>query len=448
MTTFARPRSLRWLVSSIAAALLVASSASCDEESPSLGPGDDAGVGDGDPSTDPGSPDPGSPDPGSPDPGAPPTGGFVDVGPPLGDPLPGGPAGEWTYLQVEGSQCRDGSPAGFYYRYSDTSSNLMIFLEGGGACFNGLLCIYNPRNVNESLEGETIVEAIGGVQPEPQTPRTRGILDVDHPDNPVADWNMVYVPYCTGDVHAGARHDQVVPDLLFEGPQQFVGYLNMQKFLGRIIPTFQDADQVLLAGVSAGGVGAVLNYPQTQDGFGDIPVYVLDDSGPAFADAYMAPCMQQAWRDLWGFDDIIPPDCGDRCFQEDGGGLVNLLRYAAEKYPNLRGGLISTLEDEIIRLFYGNGNNDCTPNLLEAYPADTYTAALRNLRDEWLPPGVGTYYMSGALHQHVFRDRFYGHEVDGMSQADFLAAILDGSPVLDLEGGPLPAVEPTAPGER
>ena len=88
---------------------------------------------------------------------------------------------------------------------------------------------------------------------------------------------MVFIPYCTGDVFAGDRRDVDVSRSVRS--QQFVGYSNMTRFLEHIAPTFSDADQVLLTGFSAGGFGALLNYDQTKEIFGDTPVYMVDDSG-------------------------------------------------------------------------------------------------------------------------------------------------------------------------
>ena len=38
---------------------------------------------------------------------------------------------------------------------------------------------------------------------------------------------MVYVPYCTGDVHAGAREHVDVPGAAAPKDQMFVGYTNV-----------------------------------------------------------------------------------------------------------------------------------------------------------------------------------------------------------------------------
>src|SRR4051812_3755944 len=57
--------------------------------------------------------------------------------------------GEWTYFTVDGAICRDGSPAGYYIRKGE-SSNLLIFLNGGGICYDDFFCGINPANVNSS----------------------------------------------------------------------------------------------------------------------------------------------------------------------------------------------------------------------------------------------------------------------------------------------------------
>ncbi len=36
-----------------------------------------------------------------------------------------------------------------------------------------------------------------------------GIFNTTHPSNPVARWNHVYIPYCTGDLHGGVREEQM-----------------------------------------------------------------------------------------------------------------------------------------------------------------------------------------------------------------------------------------------
>ena len=53
----------------------------------------------------------------------------------------------WNYLDVEGALSRDGSPAGFYYKRSQTGNkNLMVYMAGGGVCADSFFCNMNPPN--------------------------------------------------------------------------------------------------------------------------------------------------------------------------------------------------------------------------------------------------------------------------------------------------------------
>jgi hypothetical protein len=319
--------------------------------------------------------------------------------------------------------CRDGSQTGFFVKPSGASTNVMIYLEGGGACFNQITCGYTPRSIHESVTGETM--ATVRATERPQVPWTEGIFDTKNPANPVKDWNMVYVPYCTGDTHAGTRTNVAVSGVAER--QQFVGYRNMTKFLSRIIPTFQTAGKVLLTGSSAGGLGAAANFNQTQDGFGRVPVILLDDSGPIFSDAFSAPCLQKQMRELWGLDSALPPDCSD-CFQADGGGLGAGAIYLQHKYPSAVFGVVSSLQDEVMRFFFSWGENAC--QVVAAYPRDRYTRALMDMRDGhgFARTQLGTFYLPGRRHTHIFRDRFYDEPVAGVTLAQWTNDLINGKP--------------------
>ena len=347
---------------------------------------------------------------------------YSNQAPPLGVSLPRAPAGAWRWVPVDGAVCRDGSATGLFVKFSDASKDLMIYLEGGGACFNGETCAFTPRNIREMVLGETManVRAIA----RPQVPGTEGIFDTTKAANPVREWNMIYVPYCTGDTHAGTRANVTVPGLAT--PQQFVGYRNMTKFLSRIIPTFPDATKVLLTGASAGGVGAAASFDQAQDGFGRVPVILLDDSGPVFGDAFVAPCLQKQMRDLWGLNGALPPDCRS-CFQADGAGLDAAGIFLQYKHPNAVAGVVSSLQDGVMRFFLAWGENACH---VAAYPPGKYTQALVDLRDHhgFSPTRFGTFFFPGRGHMHIIRERFYTESVGGLTLAQWTADLLAGKP--------------------
>jgi hypothetical protein len=381
--------------------------------------------------------------------------GFVDLSPPMGAALddagtpltPAAPTG-WTWYQIDGAVCRDGTPTGFFV-HKGTLDKLAIYLEGGGACSNDHFCAFNPASANQILagDGSNVLGSTAGAGPGRQQPggytdsthtaAPAGLFDFANAANPFKDFSQVYVPYCTGDVHYGMKKNGTVPNLA--APQQFVGGINMRLFIGRIVPTFKGkVSQVVLTGPSAGGFGAALNYSMVQDSFGDTPVVALDDSGPPFDDKYMPVCMQKKWREGWGFQ--FPPDCKE-CQQADGGGMVHLSDFLMKKHPKGKIGIISSMQDEVIRLFYSVGLKDCsgydaadpvaiTLGQLDAtvyFLAQQYTDGLNDLRTKYVASGqLSTYFMSGQIHQHIFRPEFFTATAGSETEAAWVGKLLAG----------------------
>ena len=291
---------------------------------------------------------------------------YASLAPPLGEPIPSGMPGMWSWVAVDGALSRDGTPAGFYAKFSSTGSkNLLIYLAGGGVCADNFFCNMNPPNKDSSLTAENVgsgVFNIFGPTQEAQDPTLErwqsGIFKND-PANPAHDWNMIFIPYVTGDIFFGSKPNGTIPEV--EGSTfQFVGKTNMQKFIGRIVPTFKDAQIVVLAGSSAGGIGALLNSTYVFDAFIDqgngARGFLLDDAGPFFDDPYIEVCMQKRYRDLYGLDESFPAECAT-CKSADGGHIAaGLLSYLFDKYPdNVLGGLVDSDQDEIMKFFFSEG---------------------------------------------------------------------------------------------
>ena len=96
----------------------------------------------------------------------------------------------WTKHDPEDEDCMcsDGSEYSFYSRDGD-SDVAVLFFNGGGACWNDFTCTVE----NSSSTGAYWQNPTGW----------GGILDLDNRHNPLIDASMVFVPYCTGDVHMG-----------------------------------------------------------------------------------------------------------------------------------------------------------------------------------------------------------------------------------------------------
>jgi hypothetical protein len=370
----------------------------------------------------------------------------------------------WNFYQIPGSICRDGSQNGIFVRYSSDTTNadkLMIYFEGGGACLSPHFCDHNPANLNQMFSGGADVqgEAFNAIltdnllQPLPQLPWDRGIFDFTNDANPFQGWNEVYIPYCTGDVHFGTNDNGTVATSIITGGH-FVGYNNTKLDIGHIVPTFPNVKRVMLAGSSAGGLGAVFNFGMVQDAFTTkVPVSVLDDSAVGFPDTqYMPACLQQEFRTTWGLDAAYPSDC-QSCFSQDGSGMMNLISYWHAKYKNAKIGLVMSEHDQIFRLFFASGANSCAtndPNLLTTlglqggnvpgYTGDEWAMALQSLRTAYDCTGAFSSYFIGTenpdagdtngtidtLHMHIFRDRFFQQLAGSMTIAQWATDLVNG----------------------
>ena len=208
---------------------------------------------------------------------------------------------QWRWTDIPGSACANGTPTGFGVNRRPGARAVMIFLQGGGACWDGPSC-WGP--VSSSFY---VATGYGGLQFATDILRPASLfLRRDARENPFRDFNLVYVPYCTGDVHAGDR--VATYDWLGRRPTHHRGAHNLGLFLPRIAATFPDAERVFLAGDSAGGFGVALNLDRVRDAFPRARVAGVDDSGPPIQPA---GDRWATWSATWGVR--FPPECPAAC---------------------------------------------------------------------------------------------------------------------------------------
>ena len=328
--------------------------------------------------------------------------------------------GEWTWVDVPGAICRDGSATGIGVRLHQGSTKVAIYFEGGGACFHDASCAINDVLASFGSTAFDAWKTAAGAG---------GIFDATQATNPLRDYNFVYVPYCTGDVHAGDREHVDVPGDTAPKDQMFVGYRNVGLDLARVLPTFANATDVVVTGISAGGFGAAFNYDRIAQTFCAANVSLVDDSGPPMADAYLAPCLQKRWRDLWNLDATLPADCA-ACRGADGGGIVNYVDYLGHKYPKASLGLVSASQDAVISLFYGFGENECAGLNGPSSPMSgaKFQAGLDDLRKNHAAGGnLGMFVIPSVSHTWLTTPAFYVTETQGTPLDAWVGALLAGN---------------------
>jgi hypothetical protein len=124
---------------------------------------------------------------------------------------------------------------------------------------------------------------------------------------PFADWNIVYIPYCTGDMQMGSR---VARYTSADGTQtldyQHTGHTNMVQVTGWINEQFKTVPRLAVTGPSSGGTAALMNYDLLRSHIqGAKCGYLLNDSGPMFHSTGASGSWQTALRQAYDLDPLI-----------------------------------------------------------------------------------------------------------------------------------------------
>ncbi|CAA0814921.1 Pectin acetylesterase 8, partial [Striga hermonthica] len=169
---------------------------------------------------------------------------------------------------AKGAVCLDGSPAGYHYfeGFGNGANSWLVYLMGGGWCSTTFDC--QVRVQNSPITSST--NNIGAVYFD-------GILSPDQTTNPdFYNWNKVYLRYC--DVSS------FIGDVKAVDPATNLHYRGSTIF-GEIVKELltkglQNAQNVILAGNSAGGLAAILNCDRFRAMVpNDVRVKCISDSG-------------------------------------------------------------------------------------------------------------------------------------------------------------------------
>lgn len=235
--------------------------------------------------------------------------------------------GTWEKHELPGTLCGNNSQYKFWSNFSNTSDNLVVVLEPGGACWD-----------YDSCAGKTMLGAANpnGLPDDHYSlaPFISPFLNRGDDTSPSIDWNYVYVPYCTGDVHTGnAVADYEATDNSDGFEFHHDGHHDMEEVTAWIDSQFTHVPKMLVTGCSAGGVGALVNYHMLRNGVHAADKgYLLDDSGPVFPSSGYSGLMHKKIRSAWNLDSLksqMPSE-----MDLDDMGTINTA--LADEFPNDR----------------------------------------------------------------------------------------------------------------
>ncbi len=301
-------------------------------------------------------------------------------------------------------QCADGSEFAFSVREADPE-RVVFFLQGGGACFNEATCAFD----SDTYQSTIAPDADPAVEP--------GIFDLDDARNPFAGWSMVYVPYCTGDLHLGTVTTPYSATLTV----QHKGFVNGTAALDALASTFPRATEIVVAGESAGAAPAPLYAGLASDLLPDASVTVLADGAGSYPDQ---PGINAAIGVLWGTAATIPDWSVNEGLTPEQWSLPGLFVQAGRHVPDLVLARHDYAYDAVQTIF----------GQLAGFGGDDLLTAIDANEAQIEQGGVDllSYIAPGSEHTVLTSERFYTEAVNGVPLLDWVTALANGTPVADV----------------
>ncbi|HET6336755.1 MAG TPA: pectin acetylesterase-family hydrolase [Polyangiales bacterium] len=305
-------------------------------------------------------------------------------------------AGEWLEILPGGeTKCSRGTPYRFYVR-GGRSDRILIDFEGGGACWNALTC-----SLRESLfreDARTLTEFRANID----SGFLGGIYDATE-GLPFADWTLVHIPYCTGDIHWG----DAVKDYGSGITVEHRGYTNASSALDWVYARYANPENIFVSGCSAGAYGAALHSAYIARHYSAAKLAVLADSGAGIiTERFLNDSLPN-----WNAEKTLPRFIGglDQPLTEL--SLPDIYKALSAAYPQHRFAQTATQYDDDQTFFYtamGGASADWS-RMFRTSLNEIATGA----------PNFRSYVAPGSMHCAIPYPFFYTREVQGVKLADW-----------------------------
>ena len=336
-------------------------------------------------------------------------------------------------LPVGAPGCSQGTPYSFWVKEGDPAK-LAIVLAGGGACWTG---------ENAALHGRPFYRPFSGLEEDPTD--FGGIFDLANPENPLADFTLVYLPTANGDVFLGDTVTAYDVRAMGGHPAGTInilhkGYANAAAALDWMFQTYRAPEAVVVMGWSAGALASPLYTHIVARRYPHASVTHFADGGGAYRVGKKLAPLFRSWgtanvlRSVEGFEDLSIDDLS----------FEDLYGRAGKLHPEISFHQYNERNDRIQALFLqlvGVENPDVAAGLAHAHAY--IRASISNFRtytswgnDEGI---VGGYYdavlAKSALDNRgrpYVLDRLYTRQTRGVRFLDWFAAAIQGKAVDDV----------------
>ena len=307
-----------------------------------------------------------------------------------------GVAQVWQAIQVAAARCAKGGAWNFWV-HRGRPDRVLVYLQGGGGCW---------LKANCDLADKPTFDPV--VEERDNPANADGILAIERPANPFRGWTVVYIPYCTGDVHLGAR--QV--DYAGVG-MDHRGAANAAAAIGWIGAEIKRPREIVVTGGSAGAIPVPVYATRLAARFPRARVTGIGDGAGGYR-APKIPGILAGWGVRQALGDVpvfAAIDSARLTFE-------SLYIAAGRANPKLRLAQINQDHDAVQLHFLallGVTGTTLAP-LLQAN-LDEIQAAVPTFR---------RYLVPSEEHTILARPAFYTTVVDGVSLTDWVAATIGG----------------------
>jgi Pectinacetylesterase len=324
----------------------------------------------------------------------------------------GGWGSGWEKIVPGGAcVCADGSEFAFWERRAKPTK-VVFYLDGGGVCVDATSCAFTGEGgendfYNWNLSGEN-----------PAFPG-EGILDFDRADNPFADYSVIYVASCTGDLDLGDVTREYSPELTVEHN----GFVNGTAALTYLAEHYPDAKKVVVVGKTGGSVAAPVYGGLVADLLPDARITVFGAQSGAFPD--LPDFNEEFLGELWGAYANMPDWEVNEGLTARDWGIPRFWIQAGRHDPDIVMARFDYAFDPNAErtVEWMMGSDEF--NLLALIDANE--AAIEDA-------GVvlHSFTAPGAEHQILDIDKFYEMEVNGVRLVEWVDALIEGEPVDDV----------------
>lgn len=308
-----------------------------------------------------------------------------------------------TITAPEDCMCGDGSEFSYFVRKADPTK-VLFFLEGGGACFTKETCGEGSETYKRTVGYD------GGMTD------GEGIFDFANPANPFANYSVVFVPYCTGDVHIGNATTDYGDGVVVHHN----GYVNGTTALATMAEMFPDATQVVVAGESAGSIPSPLYAGLAHDLLPAARLTVLADGSGAYPDV---PAVNTLIGAQWGTMNAVPAWPENEGLTAEDWSLPGLFVQAGKHAPEITFGRHDYAFDETQTSF----------TALAGLSADALDQLIDLNEEQIEASGIELYSFISPGDQHtvLHTDRFYTETLNGVMLVDWVWSLISGEPIAD-----------------